>query len=1029
MKYYRPAIMGVIAVALLAGEVRCESQGDIIASYTLADTDGAVRILDKMDIGSKLKSGTYSAKANVRLKSEKRDTVSLSRNLEWARNAETSSQQLPEGWEINDGAYSWRNEKISQPIEIPLNIKPPRDTSLIGLDELRIDYFDLSSENPSSLFLKMILSGQKTGENAVVMGETEKPLKMVDALDVSSAVFERKDFEYSVKRDLGLPLDVNWRYIQDGLKTVLQKRFHKDFTSIEAVDLVFHPNVDIEKVGVNLRLGYRDYPKPSETVEGFAVPQKHLRMKGKKILRIEFGLLMSQPSYSGKKKVYLEEILIHLPGQAEQVIGGKMLEDMIFFTAADQGKDDKKIQASKESDLVLKLPAQTKTLSQGGKKQFSMDLRRLAGKMGGNPKIRSIALVVRPQRDNSPGGFRLLRAGMFSIVSPERSIFLAEGEDLNRRWGGPFLQLDDEKMVEWPGVAAYLPFQDLRRERRLIDLFPVVGKADSLSTGTKTSDSIQMNGVRVSAANPLTVTRSDHGLLMDVRGKWVDVYWPVEAPISKDTRFFLGIASETEALTKVEVSPVVNGRHMTPLPALPNQSVVLDIPETRIDGLNVRIIFPGDEPFRFMLKELVLFRPVAITPTQAVDFPLPVWREIPLTPAKVRSKPDMQVSIGRGYLDVSSGASGDLTWVTEVGRKTSWVQELRITHPASALPDKHSCWIRLTLIGSTHQTERTICPEKSADYTVISAEDLFHNTEISSEEILESIIWRVDVGNHGVVGQAPMRLAMDLSDVSVSSLRDRLTWHPFLEWKGEPLPPISLETTSADDILNGKAWVSLHGVSVGDTNNDSVFRFQEYPYFHAKTVIFEREQPLPKNMRALLSRERPHAPAGKRSPVNLRLISMFSVLTVLLLGFLWQKIRHETSKLTPWLTVAVGLYCVGIFMMYTQVGGGAESLFFGAGGIAMVFLWRGLSPVVRQQLEKHWPILAYKVYKGEGTYYIAGFLALIMVEVLLFTVNLQPVAEQFAIIGYYMLMLGVILEVRALRKGNGAREGASVPTG
>lgn len=1011
MKYCRLAIMGVIAVALFIGEAWCASQGNVIASYTLADTDGAVRILDKMNVGSKLRPGDYAVKANLQLKSEKRETYSPSLDLKWPEVSASNSRQS-EGWMVKDGTYSWLGTKSAQPIDVPLTIKPNAGVPSALFDELRVDYLD-TFENPSLLLLKMVVSGQKAEEKIVVSGEAEKPLRPVDTLKMTSEIFERKNFKYSVKRELGLPLDPNWRYTQDGHNTVLQRRFHRDFTSIEAIDMVLRPGIDARKVGVNLRLGYRDYPKPAETVEGFALPQKIIKAEGRRVLRVEFGMLMRQPAYSGKKKVFLEEILIHLPGQMEQVVHGEILEEIVFLTAVDIDKNEVANEGEK-SDLALKLPTRTEVLSQEGRKRFRVDLRQLTGQ-DLNSKIQSITLTVRPQKTGSPGGFRLLRAGMFTSVNNERPVFLEDGERLNKRWGGPFLLPDDEKVVEWPHVVSYLPFQDLRRERKWI--------ADTdhpLPPGAKIFDSVQMGGATIQSPNPITVIRSENGLLIDGRGKWVDVYWPVEAPISKDTRFFLGIASEIEAL--VEISPVVKGRHLKTLSALPNQSIVLNIPETHIDGLNARIIFPGDEPFRFMIKEMALFKPVVVTPEQAIDFSLPVWSETPLMPVEVRSQPGAQISVSLGHLEVlEKGASGTLTWATEVGRKISWIQGLRITHQTSSSLKDHSCWIRLTLVGSKHQVERTICPETSADHTIIPAEDLFLGTGMSSEEILKSIIWTVNTGNQGR-GER-VSLSMHLSGVNMSSLRDRLSGTSLLEWKDWILSPLSSVKASAGDLLAGKAWVDLNGLSVTDTGDNSEriasFRFQEYPYFHAGVLVFERLQPFPKNIRKLLPHERPLAPVAKPLSVDLRLISIFSALAVLLLGFFWHKTRDASSILAPWVTVAMGLYGIGIFMMYIQTGSGVESLFFGMGGIAIVFLWHGLSPVVRQRL-KHWPALVDKVYKGEGTYYIAGFLVLIIVEVLLFVVNLQPVAEQFAIIGYYMLILGVTLEARVLRKRGGA---------
>lgn len=1017
MKYCRLAIMGVMAAALFTGEAWCASQGNIIASYTLADSDGAVRMLSKVDVGQSLRSGDYAVKANLQLKSEKRETYSPSLDLKWPEVSASNSRQS-EGWMVKDGTYSWLGTKSAQPIDVPLTIKPNAGVPSALFDELRVDYLD-TFENPSLLLLKMVVSGQKAEEKIVVSGEAEKPLRPVDTLKMTSEIFERKNVKYSVKRELGLPLDPNWRYTQDGHNTVLQRRFHRDFTSIEAIDMVLRPGIDARKVGVNLRLGYRDYPKPAETVEGFALPQKIIKAEGRRVLRVEFGMLMRQPSYSGKKKVFLEEILIHLPGQMEQVVHGEILEEIVFLTAVDIDKSEAANEGEK-SDLALKLPTRTEVLSQEGRKRFRVDLRQLTGQ-DLNSKIQSITLTVRPQKTGSPGGFRLLRAGMFTSVNNERPVFLEDGERLNKRWGGPFLLPDDEKVVEWPHVVSYLPFQDLRRERKW-----VADTDHPLPPGAKIFDLVQMGGATIQSPNPITVIRSENGLLIDGRGKWVDVYWPVGVPMSKDTRFFLGIASEIEA--RVEISPVVKGRHLKTLSVLPNQSIVLNIPETHIDGLNARIIFPGDEPFRFLLKEMVLFRAVAITPTQAINFSLPVWGETPLTPVEIQSLPGSRVLVDRAHLTIPEGnVSGPLVWTTEVGRKMNWVQALRVKYRIPSIANEPSCWLRLTLVGSTHQVERTICPGQSAGEILIPAEDIFRDTGWSSAEELKSIIWKVNVGSQGMAGQVPLPLDlnMTLDGVGMYSLRDRLTWHPLLDWKGRMYFPALSKVISEEDLLAGNAWVDLDRLIVEDAADGakiiSSFNFQEYPHFHAKTVVLERSLPVAQKIWMLLAKERFQALTTHKVKKDFRLAAIASPLLVFLLGIFWCRVR-QSATLLVWVVVAASLYGVGVVMMYTQAGSGTESYFFSVGAMAMVFIWRTSSQFVQRRLENYWPTLAGKADKRRGAYYITGFLILLIAEVLLFMINLQPVAEQFAIIGYYMLILGVTLEARVLRKRGGAGE-------
>ena len=66
-------------------------------------------------------------------------------------------------------------------------------------------------------------------------------------------------------------------------------------------------------------------------------------------------------------------------------------------------------------------------------------------------------------------------------------------------------------------------------------------------------------------------------------------------------------------------------------------------------------------------------------------------------------------------------------------------------------------------------------------------------------------------------------------------------------------------------------------------------------------------------------------------------------------------------------------------------------------------------------IEQQWSEVADKVYGGSGTHYFSGFIVVLVGVATMLMFKLEPVAEQLAVIGYYMLVVGTILEIRSLR--------------
>ena len=56
------------------------------------------------------------------------------------------------------------------------------------------------------------------------------------------------------------------------------------------------------------------------------------------------------------------------------------------------------------------------------------------------------------------------------------------------------------------------------------------------------------------------------------------------------------------------------------------------------------------------------------------------------------------------------------------------------------------------------------------------------------------------------------------------------------------------------------------------------------------------------------------------------------------------------------------------------------------------------------------------MYSRAGTKYFSSFAVVLIGVAVMLMLRLEPIAEQLALIGYYMLIVGVVLEILDLRK-------------
>jgi hypothetical protein len=101
-----------------------------------------------------------------------------------------------------------------------------------------------------------------------------------------------------------------------------------------------------------------------------------------------------------------------------------------------------------------------------------------------------------------------------------------------------------------------------------------------------------------------------------------------------------------------------------------------------------------------------------------------------------------------------------------------------------------------------------------------------------------------------------------------------------------------------------------------------------------------------------------------------------------------------------------------------HIGQPGANYYFTFGGMVAVVIWYIWMVRMRGPLQRRWPTVAEKIYGGAGSIYFSGALVGLAVTALLLISRLELFAEQVAVVVYYCLMVGTLLEIVALRRAH-----------
>jgi hypothetical protein len=134
---------------------------------------------------------------------------------------------------------------------------------------------------------------------------------------------------------------------------------------------------------------------------------------------------------------------------------------------------------------------------------------------------------------------------------------------------------------------------------------------------------------------------------------------------------------------------------------------------------------------------------------------------------------------------------------------------------------------------------------------------------------------------------------------------------------------------------------------------------------------------------------------------------------------LWWQDKPHPLLLAAWTALTLVLYGIGLTL---KVGSG-ENYFFTFGGMAVVMVVREFFLVVEPRFRLAFPNIANPVYGGAGRLYFSGALVLLVGTATMLSLKLELIAEQLAVVVYYCLVVGTVLEIVALRRAHNDHSG------
>ncbi|MBF0467087.1 MAG: hypothetical protein HQK94_18625 [Nitrospirae bacterium] len=999
---------------------------------------------------------TYSLSARLTLKNEKK-TVSGALPFLWAKYRITPANN-GKGWIEKEGGFVWIPGREKHVLEIPLEISKLNDGSTDRLafpcdfNELWIEYKDVNPQNPSDVTISLDLHPiteltHRAGEgqiNYVTAIGGEVKLQPTEIIDVAGSDWKEKDIFYSFKRESGLSFDDSWRFVQDKERSVIRRRFHKDLSTFDAIDFEFSNGTEVK--AVNMRLGFKDGSRPDVTLLWDALPKDIITDGDITIVRIWLGRYVRK-NYSGAKKAFLEELIIHLYGQLGQVVRDRPFKRLVFqdyensmaeIYDEEETYTGNKQNTEKKGIKIMRLPTQTDELN-SKIKRIKVDIGELSDVYANHREtaLKSVLLKVKPSGYDDYGGIWLEGIWALSNSDNKRTEVLNAIDNISQGFGGPFLSLSsDNDHVEALKFLGYYSFNKSNDRKIFSQKYPL-GEESLVSNNDLLQDDRDVKIV----ANRIPLSNNERAVEGD-REHWLEILWSIDTIIKEDTRFLLRLSNGDEFVRYGLMTIKSNSGDEFRRVFEPNKVLDLAGINGRITGIRLRMELEGGQSV-IKLEDMALFRPVSLPLVEALKIPYPIYVYEPLNPEINSKSGDIDASRGRLKGVVwrqrrGSDYAGSLEWNTKVDNQTG-IRSVHFSFENSkTINAENPCWLSLTFIGERQRVSRDICRGSQNGDVNIPVPDIFSDGGVDK---LLLITWKADMGRQIVDNSHSLvfDFQMYVERLVWQSISEEMLKSPIFSVGGNKFYPKEGNADFTAQLLSGGAWFDMGTIDSDNLTND--IRVVDNPYLQVTSVIAERVLPVGqlympefKDKEKVLTSQWPKRLAKTGLFVLIlavlvhvwrkgwwqKLWQMIKYFIGFILGYL-RIIRENTwAKLLPgnlykmifWIILSVLLYFIGL-----KTGGtGTNISFFTFGGLSGFLALRSLLWLVRPWITRRWSAAAKRIYEERGKVYFLGFMATIIGCAVSLVLNSEIVAEQLAVIGYYCIAAGVVQNAWQMKK-------------
>jgi hypothetical protein len=959
---------------------------------------GPIRLMKEVSRNSNFRfqdKDNFRLSANVSFKSQKRKKIFEQLPFKIDGNFQSSKEKSKLIF-LDQDFIEEKSVKVNliPDLESPQGNNPIQNSTLLAdYDELWIEYQDLFDDNPAQIDISLALetetesSGTPEKFYSYLLSNNSSILSEVESEEISKATLKPRNAIYLFKHVLGLKDDNKWNYKQVGRQLVTQKRFNKMLSDVDFMDLVLDDSTKFELL--NLRIRTLD---DKEVIVKWDSLDKDINKIDNNRLRVRIYLTELKRRH---KQPVLKELIIFLKETADEILENRPLYSIHWFSYDHQFLPNHNIRFLERKIVKLK----------SGLKRIQIDLSKIYRQFGLNSKLIFLDLELTPKQKNMLSAIKFSKISLNSFYEAEIPTIALRGTELLKRWD-----------VETEFIA----------NKHDLNVWPNIFKYSN--TPQNLSD-------------------------IDPNGHWIEIDWEVQKEIIEGSYLYIGGKEIQDKVLGIQATPYsfsgeILGHWFLSL----NESVQLDNFKSSHEGIDyIKIRVYIDAPSgqsqqteiedivmpkgnRSPITELSLFEVDNLSFDEILDAPYPLDQETFLNLEIEKTLSNIFTNTAQDgtttFLTLGDEPpDGDLFFNTVIkNRNRSEEDSLVVSYKVPFyFPLIDKCWLEMTATGDGKEIQNKVC-----------FDGYFGDKIVSLPRWVNQIKWRAILPRENNMlsnsDRGKFSLSIKLLTNTTTTNREQLLSQPILAIDNNKLFPLDAKFNKNRGNLNFDLDNINYINYIGDIQN------VEHSWLEVEKIILNREESFSKEEWQELSKEELIHARGESFWLQLIKYLLLIVASWLLFVSGWvsksfralvslffsldnlrvRLLRRFHTKVSwiiiffLWSIVTVTLYAVG-FLSYGMQG---ENYYFTFGSMVIVMAWHSLAEHLKPSIKFYFPELSIKVYSKAGNIYIFGSIIFLFGVAISLLMNLDFIAEQLAIISYFMLCVTIFIRIIDMKRNN-----------